>query len=244
VQIVGVIDLKDGMAVHAKGGHRHLYQPVATCAGARVDGDPIALARIYVEDLGLSRLYVADLNAIESRAPQTGTLRRLHDVGATLLVDAGISTGDAAEHLYDAGADAVVIGLETLPSMAALMAICAVDRRPNLVFSLDLRDGIPVASDEESRRRQPEAIATCAAAAGVDEMIVLDLARVGAGLGPPLEVCRRIRAAAPDLPLLVGGGIRGMEDLSRLHEIECAGALVATAFHEGRLTARDLAALR
>ncbi len=244
MQIVGVIDLKDGRAVHAKGGDRRGYQPVAESAGARVDGDPIALGRIYVEDLGLSRLYVADLNAIESRELQTDTLRRLGDLGARLVVDAGVFSSRAAQRLRDAGADAVVIGLETLPSMTELVDLCAVNPRPRLVFSLDLRDGVPVTSDPLSRYAEPETLAASAAAAGVDEMIVLDLACVGAGLGPPLDACRRVRAAAPDIPVFAGGGIRGRDDLSRLAGIGCAGALVATAIHEGRITARDLDGLR
>ncbi len=244
MQIVGVIDLKDGMAVHAKGGDRGAYRPVARSAGARVDGDPVALARVYVEELGLSRLYVADLDAIASRELQTDTLCRLHDLGANLVVDAGVFSTSAAQRLRDAGADAVVVGLETLPSMTALVDLCAVDRRPGLVFSLDLRNGIPVASDPLSRCAQPETIATSAASAGVDEMIVLDLAHVGAGVGPPFEACRRVRAAVPNIPLFAGGGTRGMDDLSRLAGIGCAGALVATAIHDGRITARDLDDLR
>jgi phosphoribosylformimino-5-aminoimidazole carboxamide ribotide isomerase len=41
--------------------------------------------------------------------------------------------------------------------------------------------------------------------------------------------------------LLAGGGVRGYEDLARLADAGCDGALVATALHDGRLCAADVA---
>ena len=46
---------------------------------------------------------------------------------------------------------------------------------------------------------------------------------------------RRVRRAVPDVALLAGGGVRGPEDLQRLADAGCDGALVATALHDGRL---------
>ncbi len=42
--------------------------------------------------------------------------------------------------------------------------------------------------------------------------------------------------------MFTGGGVRGIDDLQQLARIGCAGALVATAIHEGRLTPADIAA--
>lgn len=83
-----------------------------------------------------------------------------------------------------------------------------------------------------------------AVAAGVDAIIVLDLARVGTSSGPDFEMMRRVRAAVPDATVLPGGGIRGLDDLRRLAGVGCQGALVATALHDGRLTADDVTAAR
>ena len=57
--IVGVVDLLDGKAVHAIAGDRANYQPVAFCVG-----DPIALA---LPQARCQSLYVADLDAISGR---------------------------------------------------------------------------------------------------------------------------------------------------------------------------------
>jgi phosphoribosylformimino-5-aminoimidazole carboxamide ribotide isomerase len=243
VRIIGVIDLKDGMAVHARHGRRDTYAAVEQSAGTPIDGLPFTLARHYVEAFGLTEIYVADLNAIASRAPQTETIRRLALVGATLLVDAGIADRDAARRIADAGADTLVVGLETLRSFDALADICHGSQRP-VVFSLDLREGAPLRGGAGSAADTPETIATQAVRAGAQSIVLLDVARVGAGEGPDVRLLRRVRAVAPDTPLFAGGGIRDLQDLQQLARIGCAGALVATALHEGRLTPADIAAAR
>ncbi len=40
-----------------------------------------------------------------------------------------------------------------------------------------------------------------------------------------------VRQAIPDVTLLVGGGIRGVDDLRDLAAVGCDGVLVATALH-------------
>jgi len=73
---------------------------------------------------------------------------------------------------------------------------------------------------------------------------VIDLARVGTGAGLDFGLIARVRDAVPGLTLLAGGGVRGLEDCARLADTGCDGALVATALHDGRLGAADVAALQ
>ena len=83
-----------------------------------------------------------------------------------------------------------------------------------------------------------------AAQAGAGAVIVLDLARVGTGTGLDLALIGRVRDAVPGVTLLAGGGVRGPEDLARLADAGCDGALVATALHDGRLGPEDIAAAK
>jgi phosphoribosylformimino-5-aminoimidazole carboxamide ribotide isomerase len=73
-------------------------------------------------------------------------------------------------------------------------------------------------------------------------VLVLDLARVGTGNGLDLDLIARVRDAARDVTLLAGGGVRGLNDVARLADVGCDGALVATALHDGRLGAAEVAA--
>lgn len=240
MQIVGVIDLLDGRAVHAMAGERASYRPLVPSIRPDISpGDAEALTRWYVEDLGLDALYVADLDAIQGRASQHAHVRRICQHEASVLVDGGVSTPDAAQAVLSHGAASVIVGLETLSSFDALHSICAVVGSDRVTFSLDLKRGAPLVSG--IGETTPEAIAARAADAGARSLIVLDLARVGIGTGLDVDLIARVRTAIPGtVRLLAGGGVRGWRDLEQLSMIGCDGALVATALHDGRLSAQDV----
>lgn len=243
MRIVGVIDLKEGRAVHARGGDRSQYQPVPA-----VSGDAVALADVY-RTRGVAEIYVADLDAISGQPPQDDIVDALIGLGLPLWLDAGVTTWQRAQEIINRGAARVVVGLETLSSFEALDVICISVGGERVAFSLDVRDAVPLGTGDSeggptsdgtgrpaAAPRSAGEIAARAAQAGVGAIIVLDLARVGTGAGLDLSLIATVRAAAPDVMLLAGGGVRGEQDLERLTAIGCDGALVATAVHQGRLS--------
>jgi phosphoribosylformimino-5-aminoimidazole carboxamide ribotide isomerase len=245
--VIGVIDLVAGHAVHARGGRREQYERVRMVAGSAIDpGDAPAVARAYTSRLGLTDVYVADLDAIRGGAPQDGIVAGLAALSPSLWLDAGASSVDGARRALDLGAARVVVGLETLSSFDDLASICASVGGDRVAFSLDLRNGTPVmaaaAIDSTSQDEPAHALAARARDAGAGAVIVIDLARVGGGAGLDVAMIARVRQAIPALTLLAGGGVRGPDDLVRLADAGCNGALVATALHEGRLGAADIAA--
>ena len=238
-----MLDLAAGRAVHARAGAREHYLPVTSVAGSGIDaGDALALAGAYLGPLGLSELYAADLDAITARASQDAVIAALTRLGAPLWLDAGVFSAEQARHARDLGAATVVVGLETLRSYDSLGDICDEAGTGTVALSLDLRNGRPVCAFPN--HDSPEVVAARAADAGVQAVIVIDLARVGMNVGLDLALIGRLRAAVPGVTLVAGGGIRGPEDLSRLGDAGCDGALVATALLEGRLSAADVAAAR
>ena len=260
MQVVGVLDLLADRAVHARGGQRSMYAPVVMVAGEPIQpGHAPGLARAYVDRLGLDEIYVADLTAIAASLERSrhhaqttsepprhaSTLDGIIASGVVVWLDAGIATPDDARHARHLGATRVVVGLETLPSWRALEEICHLVGPGHVSFSLDLRDGAPVSSLHlVSGRTRPETIVELAAAAGVSSMIVLELARVGTNAGPDVEMIEGLRRAVPEAALFAGGGVRGPDDLERLADAGCEGALVATALHDGRLGSGDIAVAR
>jgi HisA/HisF family protein len=242
--LLGVLDLLRGHAVHARAGVRERYAPVLRAAECEIPpGDACALARAYIDHLGITEIYVADLDAILDRTPQDTEIRDLAALGAPLWLDAAIRSVEDARRAIDLGANRVVVGLETLPSFGALSAICDAVGRHRVAFSLDLRAGEPLVANGVAME-PAHLLAARAADAGASAVIVLDLARVGMGTGLDLELIARVRQEAPGVALFAGGGVSGWDDLVRLHNAGCDGALVATALHEGSLTASDVSAAR
>jgi phosphoribosylformimino-5-aminoimidazole carboxamide ribotide isomerase len=243
MRVIGVLDLLDGRAVHARAGAREHYEPVRAVAGAAIEaGDAVAIARIYRDSLGLTDLYAADLDAIMGRSPHDPLVAALAAAGP-LWLDAGVSSLDGAQYALALGAEHVIVGLETLGSWEALHAICSGVGGERVAFSLDLSNGQALTRGA-IRSGAPCDVAASAVEAGVQSIIVIDLARVGTGAGLDLDLISRVRDRAADVSLLAGGGVRGFEDLRRLAGVGCDGALVATALHDGRIAATDVAAAR
>ena len=237
MRIVGVIDVRGGRAVHARGGRREQYAPVSVVAGERVDGDAVALSRVYVNRLRVRELYVADLDAIErgTSAMNAAMLGQIAALGAPVWADAGVTTPTAANAVLEAGASTVIVGLETLTSFEVLAEISrAIGGR--IAFSVDLRDGLPITlPGAEHSGWSAAAIGKSAAEGGAGTIIVLDLARVGSGRGPDFESMTAMRRAVPEAALFAGGGVRSAEDVDALARAGFDGALVATALLSGSL---------
>ena len=232
MRVIPVIDLKSGAAVHAVRGERERYRPLRS---EIVSGsDPVRVARAVREALGLDELYVADLDAIDGGPAHRQVLAALTRE-ARVMVDAGVTEVAGVRRLLELGAAHVVIGTETLADRAAIERLRAELPDAPLVLSLDLRAGRVISSDPElARLGAAEALARLGPA-GIREVIVLDLTRVGADAGPDVARVRELHARFPELELLAGGGVRDLADLRALAAAGAAGALVATALHRGAI---------
>jgi HisA/HisF family protein len=231
MRIIPVIDLKGGVVVHARRGRRAEYAPLDS---PLVEGcDPVAVARALCAAAGTRSLYVADLDALGGGPIDVATIRAVADV-AEPWVDAGATTARHAAALTRAGVARNVIGTESIAPDALPPRPRAA--RPQAVLSVDLRDGRLISPDPELAGRNPAAAAPLARRLNVRELLVIDLARVGGGAGPPLDAVAELVTALPKIAIYAGGGVRDDADLSALESAGAAGALVATALHEGRLT--------
>jgi phosphoribosylformimino-5-aminoimidazole carboxamide ribotide isomerase len=233
--IIPVLDLKAGQAVHAVRGERERYVPVQGVLGS--GGDAVALASAFRDRLGCRACYVADLDAITGAGDNRGLLRDLAALGMALWVDAGVSEAGAARELAALGAARIIVGSESLRSIEQLAELAARFPPDDLVLSVDVRDGVlraPAGVDT------PAELVAYATRAGIARVILLDLARVGAAAGPPLDLLAMLGPRFPGLAFYAGGGVRDRADLDALANAGAAGALVATALHRGILTADDL----
>ena len=221
-------------------GERERYRAVRSVLTGD-DGDPLALARAFRSELELDELYVADLDAITGDGDNGETIAALARQ-ARVLVDAGVGEPGRARRLLALGGDRVIAGTETLPGADALDRL--LEAIPGIVLSVDLRDGRVLSPDPRLAGLPALDGVARLARTGPREAIVLDLARVGSGAGPDVELIAELHAAFGDLELLAGGGVRDVADLRALRDAGAAGALVATALHTGIIGRRELAGLR
>ena len=75
-------------------------------------------------------------------------------------------------------------------------------------------------------------------------VIVMNLSRVGGEAGPDFDRLRAIRAIAGGHAVFAAAACVTRRDLAACEALGCAGALVATALHDGQLDRNDLQAYR
>jgi phosphoribosylformimino-5-aminoimidazole carboxamide ribotide isomerase len=241
MRLIPVMDLRGGVAVHAIKGERKHYQPVASVLSDTAD--PLVVARAFREKLGLSELYIADLDAIQGHGDHRELIARLADQERMkLLVDAGAADVESALEILATGANKVIIGAETLTTWEALQAIRAAIPAGRLVFSLDMQAGLVLSRCPQLAASSPLQILDSLHRAGWQEVILLDLARVGTSAGVDRALIAETRRRFPELALLIGGGVRDVSELGDLNTMGVAGALVATALHRGTITRQHIAA--
>jgi phosphoribosylformimino-5-aminoimidazole carboxamide ribotide isomerase len=242
MRIIPVIDLKCGLVVRAIAGRRHQYQPITSKLTRSCQ--PTDVAQAFQEILGLTEVYLADVDAIAGAAPAMATYEALRHSGIRLWVDAGIREAASATALAAAGVDTIIAALETIPGPDLLTQVCENLDRSRVVFSLDLRDGRPLALASAWSRPDAICIADEAVARGMQRLLILDLARVGMDQGTGTEaVCHALHAAHPQTELSAGGGVRNRHDLLHLKRQGISAALIASALHDGKLQPEDWADL-
>lgn len=245
--VVPVMDLRHGACVHAKAGERAAYRPLESILTPRA-ADPLALAAAYHTRIGAGRIYVADLDAILDDNPAWSVIRALTKIGPTIWADGGVRSPARAVAMFEAGVETIVLGLETLTGPGALREIVRGSCLPRdrFLLSLDLFDGRPMLAPNHDwpAGATLETVVAAAAELGLDRFLILDLARVGVGVGVGgREWVDRIAAMVPGGEIWLGGGVRGAGDLDELSRLPVAGVLVGSAMHDGRIGRSEMVAL-
>lgn len=237
MKIVPVIDVLNGIAVHAIRGERTRYHPLTSvlCSSA----DPLDVALTF-DSLGFDSLYLADLDAILGKSAHFALYRRIEtETHLDLMVDAGTSEIIKAEKLLKAGVTKIVVGTETLSNLDFVTEAIKIFGRNRVIVSIDQKRGKVMSISDSIKSKNPTPLAQRLEKIGVNQIILLDLDRVGTERGANVEILKEVLEKTK-IKVLVGGGIRNLQDLEKLRNLNVSGALVATALHNGKLRVDEL----
>lgn len=240
MQIIPVIDIMRGIAVHARRGERSAYRPIQSVLlqGA----DPVALLRAYRATFKSEAVYIADLDAITHSGDNLDVIAKMAaaESQCDLLVDAGIRNVTQAGRLLDAGAKKVIIATESLSGLDEASALVTVLGAERALVSLDLTAHVMTWREPSTGLKDPAEAAARLLSLGFREAILLEMDRIGTSAGADAELLGRVATAARGMRFIVGGGIASVAELVRLQRAGASGVLLATALHNGTITRADL----
>jgi len=231
VQVIPVIDLKNGQVVHARRGERDAYQPIrsALCQGSQPLDVVAGLLRVHP----FETLYIADLDAIQGRGDNLAAIRSLHQAfpDLRLWVDNGLADADIGRAWLALELGDLVLGSEVQRDLSTLVGLA--DATARIILSLDHKD---------DRFLGPAELRTTPAL-WPPRVIAMTLSRVGSAAGPDVELLDALARAAPGRQIFAAGGVRGGEDLVQLVRRGVSGVLVATALHAEWIGSAEIAAV-
>jgi phosphoribosylformimino-5-aminoimidazole carboxamide ribotide isomerase len=216
------LDLLGGVVVRGVRGDRDRYRPVD-------EYSKIVATSVPAEVIGAMRpreTYIADLDCITGRGDNLPVIAELSKVTRT-MVDAGARLpGDVAR--LRPVSRSVILGTET--ASLSLIREC---HGPDVIISVDMKGGQIMAGDP-ALRLSPLEVVRLLDDYMLDAIILLDVARVGSGGGIDFGLLASAVSASRH-PIIVGGGVRDLEDLDRISAAGGAGAIVASAIHSGSI---------
>ena len=231
MELIPVLDLMKGQVVRGERGERARYKPLSSTLSPTPEPEAVlaSLLKLYP----FRTVYVADLDAIERRGSNAMVLRRLRAAQpqVTFWVDNGLSGEAECRAWFSQNADHLVLGSESQSDLTTLNALTARAEVDRLLLSLDFRGG---------QFLGPQALLE-KPTSWPDRIICMTLERVGSGAGADLTRLAELKRRAPNRSLFAAGGVRGEDDLARLGMAGVSGVLLASALHDGSLTAEAIA---
>ena len=222
-RIIFVLDILDGKVVHAVKGEREKYGPIHNFSNVCESSDPLHI----VDDLSPRELYIADLDRLEGTGNNDEVVKQL-GWKTSLMLDCGVATMDDV-HLGQEMAGSVILGTETATLELVESASNFYPRSINM--SIDIKDG-NILTSEPAFDILPIDLIKMLNGYDINDLIILELSKVGTSSGINTEFLKQV-VDHSNHNILLGGGIKDMDDISHLKDIGLAGVLVATAVHNG-----------
>ncbi|NBC06871.1 MAG: 1-(5-phosphoribosyl)-5-[(5-phosphoribosylamino)methylideneamino]imidazole-4-carboxamide isomerase [Bacteroidetes bacterium] len=204
--------------------------------------DPLEVAKAY-EDHGLQRLHLVDLDGAKAkRIVHYKVLERL--VSRTNLhIDfgGGLKSDDDLRIAFECGAQQVTGGTIAVKHPERFEAWLQRYGGERIILGSDVKDGkIAVSGWQEQSEQALFPFLEGYVEKGVVYTICTDVSKDGLLQGTAMELYKNIRQTFPDLQLIASGGITRLEELEKLREIGCYGAIIGKAIYEGHITLAEL----
>lgn len=231
------VNILDGRAVRLP--HGDVHQPIS------LEADPIARATGWVEK-GIGFLHVVDLDAAAYGDYRNRPM--IHEMIATVdvpvQVAGGVRSPQEVARLRDAGAWRIVMSTAAIENQNMVWELCR-DNPERIVVSLDVRpdEELAVRGWTANSGRHLEEVLIEMSSAGAVGFMLAEVGRDALSEPPNFGALRRAMSIVEE-PVIAAGGVRNLEDLRALHDLEdsgrrLGGVVVGREITEGRFTMKE-----
>lgn len=193
-----------------------------------LDNDPVARAKSWASQ-GIDRLHIVDLDAAGYGDYRNRELigRLIESVDVPVQVAGGIRSEMELERVLGLGAWRAVLGTAAIENQIMVWDMCR-EYPDKVAVSVDVRKGGEVATRGWTRNsgRFLEEVLIEMSSAGVSAFLVSEANRDSLTEAPNWEILAEALAIV-DEPVIQAGGVRDLEDLRQLTQLEANGRHLA-----------------
>lgn len=233
MRIIPAIDIIDGKCVRLSQGDyntKKIYNE-----------NPLEVAKEF-EDYGIEYLHLVDLDGAKSKQIINYKTLEIITSKTNLKVDfgGGIKSQDDIRIAFECGANQITGGSIAVQNPTLFQEWINQYGSEKIILGADAKDR-KIATHGWLETSELDVIDFIKEykTKGIDYVICTDIAKDGMLQGTSNELYQEILAAA-DVKLIASGGVSSIDDLIKVKELGCEGAILGKAIYEGRIDLKDL----
>jgi phosphoribosylformimino-5-aminoimidazole carboxamide ribotide isomerase len=236
MKIIAAIDILNGKCVRlSKGDYdsQTIYNE-----------DPLEVA-LAMEAGGIQYLHVVDLDGARSAHIVNHKILERIATKTNMHIDfgGGIKSDEDVQTAFECGAKQITLGSIAVDQPELVVRWLDQYGPERMILGADCKHR-RIATHGWLQATGPDVIAFIESysAKGMTDVICTDIEMDGMLNGPSITLYEEILAAS-NIRLIASGGISSLDDLKRLKEIGCSGAIIGKAIYEGRISFEELSTL-
>lgn len=233
MRIIPAIDIIDGKCVRLSQGDydtKKIYNE-----------NPLEVAKEF-EDYGIEYLHLVDLDGAKSKEIINYKTLELIASKTNLKVDfgGGIKANDDIRIAFECGANQITGGSIAVQNPTLFQEWISQYGSDKIILGADAKDR-KIATHGWLETSELDVIDFIQEykTKGIEYVICTDIAKDGMLQGTSNELYAEILAAS-DVKLIASGGVSSIDDLIKVKELGCEGAILGKAIYEGRIDLKDL----
>ena len=204
--------------------------------------NPLDMAKQF-EDFGVKYLHVVDLDGAKAKEIINYKTLELLATKTSLIVDfgGGIKSEEDVKIAFNSGAKQITVGSIAAQNPTLMLEWLQKYGSEKIILGADCKDRkIATNGWLESSGDDVVSFIQEYEKNGIVYSIVTDIEKDGMLSGPAFDLYDEILSETNQTKLIASGGITTIDDVIKLSEMGCEGAIIGKAIYEGTINLKDL----
>ena len=204
--------------------------------------NPLEVAKMF-EYHGIKYLHLVDLDGAKSHHIVNYKLLESIASHTNLCIDfgGGLKSDDDIRIAFESGAAQITGGSIAVKNPIIFKKWLAKYGSDKIILGADARnEKVAIGGWLEDSEKYLMPFIQNYVKQGISYVICTDISKDGMLQGPSVDLYKKILNQIFDIKLIASGGVSCFEDIPKLTEIGCEGAIIGKAIYEGKISMKDI----